>query len=526
MEVCCSPESYLERAVMSADPSVSFLNSQDHSAANPIPEDHFSSKHPELPPGTWVTEAVERSFPDRCIPRRIETFGPLNPENDGWIWPERMRAGDVVVVVGEGASGKSTLMADWIARVTTGTPFPDCEPGEALPPSDVLLFQAGEDFARKVIPRIEAAGGDVDRVIRASRDLLKQKPEQGITPVRLGWGNRLGPRVHLGEPALVAALYDYLFDRPTIRMVVIDQANVHLRCASERQFESVIHALAGVAQMCEVALVITMQPDAFRRAEGVSKYLQSRSLKQNAHSVWRITPPTDPEVPGRVLECLKISSGVADSGRQNWHLVQNRDQRLEWNRADGTELAPGKELLKHRNLLRVREFLDQALFVLGGIAEWDVLAERGANHGIQPVLLREAILYWNLGTLFEPQEGNLRESIGWAEQIAARKEQLRAQQALDREAYRAGRTPVSVDPPPGEPAVTDATPGEPQPGLEATTNVPAKTSDILSGGASFMKPEVVAGGEGGRDQEREVGASSWTGGKTPPTGDRRVTQAG
>lgn len=502
------------------------IDSRDTSPTEQSPACGSAEAGPSLPPGTWVTEAVQRSFPDRSVPRHCSQLGPLNPENDGWVWPERMRAGDVVVVVGEGASGKSTVIADWIARVTTGTPFPDCEPEEALPPSDVLLFQAAEDFARKVIPGIEAAGGDVDRVIRGSRELLKHKPEHGIPPVRFGWGNGKGPRVHLGDPEVISALNHYLFFRPTIRMVVIDQANLHLRCGSERQFDSLIHALAGVAQMCEVALVITMQPDAFRRAEGVSKYLQSRSLKQCAHSVWRIAPPTDPEVPGRVLECLKISHGVADSARQNWHLIQHPDQRLEWNLATGTELAPGKDLLKHRNLVRVREFLDQTLFVLGGIAGWEVLAERAANHRIHPALLREAITYWNLGTLFEPHNGDVREMIGWAGPIAVRRDQLRAQQALDREAIEAGRSPLSVDPPIPESVPLTAVPGTANHEPEPTTADVAMVSGTVPETVSFIKPEVVTGGEGGREPDWEGGSGPRKGAKTPPATDRRVTQAG
>jgi hypothetical protein len=493
----------------------------------------------EMPAGFWVTEAIHREFPDRDIPRAESAYGPLNPENEGWVWRDRIRAGELVVVVGEGASGKSTLVADWIARVTTGTPFPECD--QALPPSDVLLFNAREDFARKVIPGIEAAGGDVDRVIRASHALLKHPQSPGIAPVRLQWANRLGPRVHLQEPEMMNALSEYLFDRPTIRMVVIDQANLHLRCGSERQFEAVMTGLVGLAHLCEVAVVITMQPDAFRRGEGVAKYLQSRSLKENVHAVWRLAPPTDPEVPGRVLECLKISHGVADSAKHHWHLIQREDQRLEWNRADGTELAPGKDLLKHRNLLRVREFLDQILFVLGGLAAWEVLVERGANQGIPRGLLREGLLYWNLPSLFEPHEGDLREIVGYPEPIAARKEELRVQQAAAREALRGGRSPFSVDLAAGVPwggtagVAAAAGPG----GVRPPSEQPWKTSlepasrpapatpmpATLPGSASFIKPEVGAGADGGGEPELEGGTPPRNGVKTPATPRQKVAQA-
>jgi hypothetical protein len=173
-------------------------------------------------------------------------------------------------------------------------------------------------------------------------------------------------------------------------MVVIDQANLHLRCDSERQFETLVEALVQTAQQCEVAIVLTMQPDAFRNGEGVAKYLQSRSLKENAHSVWRLATPTDPEVPSRVLEIVKTCHDSGDPDRPAWHLTRGSDQRLASSEATGTELAPTKDLLKHRHLVRVLEYVDQILLVLGGMAVWKVRAERAAQHGIQPRQLRDA----------------------------------------------------------------------------------------------------------------------------------------
>ena len=53
-------------------------------------------------------------------------------------------------------------------------------------------------------------------------------------------------------------------------MVVIDQANLHLRCDSERNFQHVVEGLGLLACWFEVTFVITMQPNAFRNGEGVA----------------------------------------------------------------------------------------------------------------------------------------------------------------------------------------------------------------------------------------------------------------
>jgi len=89
----------------------------------------------------------------------MNQFGPVHHENQGWIWPDKVRAGDVVVVVGEAGTGKSTLMADWIARVTSGTPFPGCGPEQAAPSGDVLVFHCRDDFVPQGDPRHRGCRG-------------------------------------------------------------------------------------------------------------------------------------------------------------------------------------------------------------------------------------------------------------------------------------------------------------------------------------------------------------------------------
>ena len=499
----------------------------------------------QLPPGCWLTQRGMQDYPDRRIPRTENLLARVHPENHGWVWPGKIRAGDLVVVVGEAGTGKSTVMADWIARVTTGTPFPVCSADQALPPGDVLLFNSREDFTRKVIPGIAAVGGDVHRVYRASKALLKSPPTTNPVPPQVHWGNLDGGKVHLyRDEGLLAAFGTYLRNHPSIRLVVIDQANLHLRCDSERQFDVVMQELTRVAQEHEVAIVITMQPDAFRKGTGAARYLQSRSLLENAHSVWRIATPTDPDIPGRVLEILKTGHGVADNGLHSWHLEQATDHRLQWNVAEGTELAPTRELLKHRTLVRVLKYVDQILMVLGGIAGWNQLAERAANHGVTPGLLREALTYGNLPSLFEPHEGDVREIVGYPELIEIREEQQRAQQAASRAALLSGQPPTSLDPtspstsapgktsspPPSHPLEPSGKPEKTsveQPLAPASSSPEAEpvatpSTAPVPGGANFIKPEVRTGDAGISEPARRSEPPPRHGKHTPATPTQRV----
>jgi len=495
-----------------------------------LDEEQTEAASQGLPPGNWFYPDKISFYPDRLGSDRMHQFGPVHHENQGWLWPDHVRAGDVVVVVGEAGAGKSTLMADWIARVTSGTPFPGCGPEQAAPSGDVLVFNCRDDFARKVIPGIAAAGGDVDRVYRASEGLFGRSLELPLPLARMCWGNLGNPQVHLFRDKMLKPFYRFLRNHPCFRMVVIDQANLHLRCDSERQFETIVEALVQTAQQCEVAIVLTMQPDAFRNGEGVAKYLQSRSLRENAHSVWRLATPTDPEVPGRVLEIVKTCHGNGDPDRPAWHLTRGSDQRLAWNEATGTELAPTKDLLKHRHLVRVLEYVDQILLVLGGIAVWKVLAERAAQHGIQPRHLREALVYGNLPSLFEPHEGDVREIVGYPELIDARREAQRAAQAAARAELLKNRSPILSDlaaglapppatTPPPSPEKTSAEPPVP-PAASPPVSGPA------AGGSSFIKPKEAAETAGVGEPTRAGETTPRNGVKHPTTNAKKVAQAG
>ncbi|MFN9372421.1 MAG: AAA family ATPase [Planctomycetaceae bacterium] len=500
--------------------------------AEPRPQGETGAAEPKRtpPPGCWLIPEKLPFYPDRKFGNHLNQFAPIHHENNGWLWPDQVRAGDVVVVVGEAGAGKSTLMADWIARVTSGTPFPGCGPDQAPPAGDVVVFNGRDDFARKVIPDIAAAGGDVDRVYRASEMLFELTAENGLPLARQFWGNKGIPEVHLASTKILENVFRFLKHRPSVRMVVIDQANVHLRCDSERTFQQLVEGLGLFARRFEVTFVITMQPNAFRNGEGVAKYLQSRSLRENAHSVWRLATPTDPEVPGRVLEIVKTCYGNGDADRPAWHLTRGSDHRLVWNEATGTELAPTKDLLKHRHLVRVLEYVDQILLVLGGMAVWKVLAERAAQHGIQPRHLREALVYGNLPSLFEPHEGDVREVVGYPELIEARREAQRAQQAAARAELLKNRSPILSDlaaglaPPPATtaPPPTEKTSAEPAVPPAASPPV----SGPAAGGSIFIQPKATAETAGVGEPTRVGETTPRNGVKHPTTNAKKVAQAG
>jgi hypothetical protein len=87
----------------------------------------------------------------------------IKPEPLLWLWPERIPRGTICWFTGKPNLGKSLATLDLIARLTTGNDFPDGEKN-VLPPQDVLLAISEDNPSTTVIPRLMAAGANLEHV--------------------------------------------------------------------------------------------------------------------------------------------------------------------------------------------------------------------------------------------------------------------------------------------------------------------------------------------------------------------------
>lgn len=80
-----------------------------------------------------------------------------------WLWDAWLPRGVVTLMDGNPGVSKSTLVADLVARITTGRAWPDGQP--AVAPAQRCMWITTEDDPGRVLrPRIEAAGGDASLV--------------------------------------------------------------------------------------------------------------------------------------------------------------------------------------------------------------------------------------------------------------------------------------------------------------------------------------------------------------------------
>jgi hypothetical protein len=80
-----------------------------------------------------------------------------------WLWPGWLPRGTVTLFDGNPGEAKSTTVMELIARVTTGSAWPDGQLGGD--PADVLIITREDDPSRVLRPRLEVSGADLERVL-------------------------------------------------------------------------------------------------------------------------------------------------------------------------------------------------------------------------------------------------------------------------------------------------------------------------------------------------------------------------
>jgi hypothetical protein len=80
-----------------------------------------------------------------------------------WLWQYRIPYGKVTLIAGRPGVGKSWLVAEIAARVSTGAPWPD-QQHQYREPKNVVLMCAEDDLGDTIRPRLDALQADCQRI--------------------------------------------------------------------------------------------------------------------------------------------------------------------------------------------------------------------------------------------------------------------------------------------------------------------------------------------------------------------------
>jgi len=85
----------------------------------------------------------------------------VQPESIDWLWDGWLARGKLHIVAGPPGAGKTTVLLQMIALITSGRPFPD---GSLTQPGNAVIWSGEDGIADTLVPRLIAAGADMRRV--------------------------------------------------------------------------------------------------------------------------------------------------------------------------------------------------------------------------------------------------------------------------------------------------------------------------------------------------------------------------
>ncbi len=167
----------------------------------------------------------------------VDVVGDLKPEKITWLSPGRIAYGKLTNLIGDPGVGKSLVCCEGAAAVTRGRSFLG---GQAREPAQVMVLSDEDGVADTLLPRLLAAGADVDAAIR-----LRFKTH-GI--LRL-------PELNPDEVALVEKV---IVERG-VRLVVLDPvADLipdKIDADTQRSVRRVLALLRGLAERTGAAVI-------------------------------------------------------------------------------------------------------------------------------------------------------------------------------------------------------------------------------------------------------------------------------
>lgn len=281
--------------------------------------------------GHGVEGFVEIASPEPLPGPGVVTLADIEPESATWLWPGHLPAGKLVILDGDPSVGKSTLMLDLAARVSTGGSWPDGAPGTG--PGGVLLLSAEDGLADTIAPRLAAAGADATRVHALTE-----------VPVLVGGGSRMVPP---SLPRDIPTMEDVVV-KHGVRLVVVDvlmaYLNVGVDSHRDQDVRGVLHMLATMAERTGACIVLVRHLNKTGGANALYRGGGSIGIVGAARAAFLVgRDPEDEE--RRVVACTKLNIATEPPALAYRVVSDNRFgcARVEW---EGTANLTAADLLR------------------------------------------------------------------------------------------------------------------------------------------------------------------------------------
>lgn len=261
----------------------------------------------------------------------------VKPEPVSWLWPGRIPRGKVTLIAGDPGLGKSFVTMDIAARVSRGHPWPEVEtPLRA--PGEVVILNGEDDAGDTLRPRVEAAGGDVDKLHFI----------EGVDRDSDGeWGQGY---FELDRDTQTLSRFIKKLQSP--RLVIIDPISAFMGGVDTHRnadVRAVLARLSAIASAHNVAVVCVTHLSKASESGGkkaVHRLMGSLAFAAAARMVWMIGKhPDDPD--RRVMTLVKSNLAATKTGLAYsigvWDKAPQAGPRVLWEETPYTGTADALE---------------------------------------------------------------------------------------------------------------------------------------------------------------------------------------
>jgi putative DNA primase/helicase len=226
-------------------------------------------------------DAVTPNYPSCCslVSRRASE---IRPEPVEWLWSGRIARGKHTCIAGEPGTGKSQLSVAIAAAISTGGEWP-CDEGRP-PLGSVIILSAEDGAADTIVPRLIAAGANLDRI-------------HIVSAVRNDKGRRgFDLKADLDE------LENKIAEIGDVMLVVIDPISSYMGKTDSHKNSDVRGVLEPIAEMAERTGVAVCsvthfsKPNAGKATKALHKFIGSIAFVAAARAAFAVLEdPNDKE---------------------------------------------------------------------------------------------------------------------------------------------------------------------------------------------------------------------------------------
>lgn len=245
----------------------------------------------EAETGARPQEEVEHSGDRRVV---LTQASGIKPQPTTWTWEGRIASGTLALVAGPEGTGKSTLAYTLCAGITRGT-LPGAHEGT---PRAVLIACTEDSWSRTIVPRLMAAGADLDRVWRI--DVVTSLDTSGTLSLP-----RDVPELekHVADTGAALLLFD----------PIISRVDGGLDTHRDQETRQALEPIAMLADRTGTSVVGVIHFNKSRSTNVLDKVMASKAFTAVARSVSVVVrDPNDDTGRTRVFGTVKNNLGRGD----------------------------------------------------------------------------------------------------------------------------------------------------------------------------------------------------------------------